>query len=57
MKLTKKLEAEIMNVYEAFWGGLLNVDIDIYAATLDTAYRLIGTTDGEVFFNKKEAIK
>jgi len=57
MKLTKKLEAEMMDVYEAFWGGLLNVDIEIYAATLDTEYRLIGTTDGEVFFNKKEAIK
>jgi signal transduction histidine kinase/DNA-directed RNA polymerase subunit N (RpoN/RPB10) len=57
MKLTKKLEAEMMDVYEAFWGGLLNVDIETYAATLDSEYRLIGTTDGEVFFNKKEAIK
>jgi len=56
MKLTKLLRAEILDVYEAFWGSLFNVDIEIYTRVLDDNYRLIGTTDEEVFFNKKDAI-
>ncbi len=56
MKLTKKLTAEILDVYEAFWGGLFNVDIELYSQVLDDSYRLIGTTEKEIFFSKKEAI-
>ncbi len=55
MKLTKQLEAEIKDVYEAFWGSLFSVDMKIYTQVLDDDYRLIGTTEVEVFFNKKEA--
>jgi signal transduction histidine kinase len=56
MKLTKKIQAEIMDVYEAFWGSLFYADIDIYAQVLDDNYRLIGTTGEEIFFSKKEAV-
>jgi SnoaL-like domain len=57
MKLTKKLEAEVLDVYEAYWGGLLNVDMEIYAAVLDKDFKLIGTTEIEVFFKKLEAVR
>ena len=57
MKLTKKLEAEVLNVYEAYWGGLLNVDMETYAAVLDKDFKLIGTTEAEVFFKKMEAVR
>jgi signal transduction histidine kinase/DNA-directed RNA polymerase subunit N (RpoN/RPB10) len=56
MKLTKQLRSEILDVYEAFLGSLFNVDLEIYSLLLDDNYRLIGTTDKEVFFNKKDAI-
>ena len=56
MKLTKQLEAEVMDVYEAYWGGLLNVDMETYAAVLDSDFRLIGTTEVEMFFKKIEVI-
>ncbi len=57
MKLTKKLEAEVMDVYEAYWGGLLNVDMETYAAVLDNDFKLIGTTEAEIFFKKIEAAR
>jgi signal transduction histidine kinase len=57
MKLTKQLEAEVMDVYEAYWGGLLNVDMETYAAVLDNDFRLIGTTEVEMFFKKIEAVR
>jgi len=57
MKLTKQLRSEIQDVYDAFMGSLFNIDIEIYSLLLDDNYRLIGTTDKEVFFNKKDAIR
>jgi signal transduction histidine kinase len=57
MKLTKQLEAEVLDVYEAYWGGLLNVDMETYAAVLDNDFKLIGTTEAEVFFKKMEAVR
>jgi signal transduction histidine kinase len=57
MKLTKQLEAAILDVYEAYWGSLFNVDMETYAAVLDKDFKLIGTTEAEVFFKKIEAIR
>ena len=57
MKLTKQLKAEVLDVYEAYWGGLLNVDMEIYSAVLDNDFKLIGTTEAEVFFKKMEAVR
>ncbi len=57
MQLTIKLESDVLDVYEAFWGSLLNADIEIYTEVLDVDYRLIGTTEKEVFFNRQEAIR
>ena len=57
MKLTKKLQAEILKVYHAYWGAYLKGDIKAMASFLDDNYKVIGSSEGEVFFNKKEAIK
>ena len=57
MKLDKQLENEVRQVYETYWKSLLGVDLKTYSSVLDNNFRLIGTTEAEVFFNKKEAIK
>ncbi|MEP7377894.1 MAG: ATP-binding protein [Chitinophagaceae bacterium] len=57
MKLTKKLQAEIGKVYNAYWEAYLKGDIKTMASCLDDNYKVIGSGEGEVFFNKKEAIK
>ncbi len=57
MKLTKKIEAEITSVYDTYWKALLIADIDTYTSVLDEKFKLIGTTESEVFFKSIEAIQ
>ncbi|MBI5856347.1 MAG: nuclear transport factor 2 family protein [Sphingobacteriales bacterium] len=57
MELTKQLEKEVKEVYEAFWESLLNVDMKRFNSFLADDFKQIGTTEAEVFFNKKEAAK
>ncbi len=57
MKLTKQQEAAILDVYEAYWGSLLNVDLETYIAVQDENFKLIGSTETEFFNNRKEAVK
>ena len=52
MKLTHKLEAEIKLLYDAFWKSMLNNDLKTFNSLLEENFRQIGTTEGEVFFNK-----
>ncbi len=56
MELTKKLQSDIEEVYEALWDGLFNADIEKYTSVLDDKYRLIGTTEIEFFYNREEAV-
>jgi SnoaL-like domain len=57
MKVTKKLESEVKQVYHAFWKSLLSVDMKTFNALLDDDFRQIGTTEAEMFFNKKAVAK
>ena len=57
MKLTKKLEAEVREVYDAFWESLLTVNMQKFNSFLDEDFKQIGTTEAEFFFSKKEAAK
>ena len=57
MKVTKKVEAEIRGVYGAFWDSYLSGDVKTMGSFLSDDFTLIGTSDGEVFNNKKSAIK
>jgi signal transduction histidine kinase len=56
MELTKELQSDIEEVYEALWDGLFNADIEKYTSALDDNYRLIGTTGSEFFYSREEAV-
>jgi ketosteroid isomerase-like protein len=57
MKLTKKIEAEILKVYEEYWRSYLAGDLRTLSGFLTDDFKLIGTTESEVFHNKKTAMK
>ncbi|HJS54230.1 MAG TPA: nuclear transport factor 2 family protein, partial [Chitinophagaceae bacterium] len=57
MKLTKKLEAEILKAYNDVWEAYLRGDIKTFASILDENCYIIGSAAGEVFNNKKAAVK
>ena len=44
MKLTKKREKEVMQVYDAYWSGYINGDMRAFAAFLDDDVNVIGST-------------
>ena len=54
MKLTKKQEQEIMQVYDTWLNSYLNGDVKTYDSFLDVDYRFIGSTNNEEFLNKKD---
>src|SRR5215203_1174407 len=57
MKLTKKLEAEILKAYSEIWDAYLRGDMRTFASILDENCYIIGSAAGEVFKNKKAAVK
>ncbi|MGB5849905.1 MAG: nuclear transport factor 2 family protein, partial [Ignavibacteriaceae bacterium] len=57
MKLTKKLEKEVMEVYEAYWDSYLNGDVAAISTLLDESYTQVGSAETEVFANKKDAVQ
>ena len=57
MKLTKRLEAEILKVYYEVWDAYLRGDMRTFASILDEDCYIIGSAAGEVFKNKKAAVK
>src|SRR5688572_17397618 len=57
MKLTKKLEAEVLKAYKAYWEAYFKGDMKTFASMLDDDITVFGTAVSEVFNNKKEALK
>ena len=57
MKLNKKLEAEILKVYNAYWDSYFNGDMQAFASLLHENVQLIGSSENEVFNNKRSAMK
>lgn len=57
MKLTKKLEAEIVKVYNSMWKAYLHGDMKTFASCLHKNFKVIGTGENEIFNSKKAAIK
>ena len=57
MKLTNKLEAEILKVYNTVWVAYLKGDMRTFASLLDENCYIIGSAAGEVFSNKRSAVK
>ena len=57
MKLTKKLEAEVLKVYKAYWDAYLSGDMKTFASMLADDITVFGTAVSEVFNNKKETLR
>ncbi len=56
MKITKKIEVEILQVMEDYWSSYLNGDLQNWASYLPDDYRNIGTTKAEIWNSKKEIV-
>jgi len=54
MKLSKKKEKELLQLYDSWLSSYLNGDVKTYDSFLDDDYRFIGSTNNEEFLNKKE---
>ena len=57
MKLTKKLEAEVLKAYKAYWDAYFNGDMKTFASFLDDNIWVFGTAISEVFNNKKKMLR
>jgi signal transduction histidine kinase len=57
MKLTKQLEAEVLETYQASWNALFRGDIKTFASLLDDQVVIYGSAAGEIFTTKKAAVK
>ena len=56
MKLSKKEEAAILQVYKTYFDSYKDGDIETITKLLKDDYTQIGSAEAEVFFDKKEAI-
>ncbi len=56
MKKISNPESEVMSIYEAYWDSYLKGDMETMASCIDDDFKVIGTTEGEIFFNKKEVV-
>ena len=56
MKITNKLKAEILNVYNAYWDNYLEGDVEAMTILLADEYTQVGSADTEVFYTKKDAV-
>lgn len=54
MKLTKKQEKEIWQVYDTWLNSYLNGDVETYNSFLDDDYHFIGSATKEEFLNRKD---
>ncbi len=57
MKLTKKLQAEILKIYNTYWDAYLAGDMKTFASMLDDNIKVFGTAVSEVFNNKTETVR
>ncbi len=57
MKLNKAQESEILKIYGTYFDSYIRGDTKTISSLLDDDYNQIGSADGEVFYNKKDALK
>ena len=53
MKLTKKIEQEVLKVYNTGWDAYMKGDLTTHSTCLSSKFKIIGTTEGENFNNKQ----
>ncbi len=56
MKLTKKIETEVLKVYDTWLQSYLNGDVETYDFYFDDDYHFVGSTNNQEFLNKKDTI-
>ena len=54
MKLNKKIETEVLKVYNTWLHSYLNGDVKTYDHYFDDAFHFIGSTNNEEFLNRKD---
>ncbi len=57
MKMTKNLRVEILKVYHTIWDAYLRGDMRTFASLLDEDCHIVGSAAGEIFNNKRSAVK
>jgi hypothetical protein len=57
MKPDKKVEKEVLEVYDRWLYSYINGDIETYNYYLDDQYHFIGSTNNEEFLDKKDTTK
>ncbi len=57
MKLTKKLEAEVLKAYNGYWDNYLNGNVEAMHPLLADEYTQVGSAESEMFSNKKDAVQ
>lgn len=57
MKLTKQTEAEVLQSYYDFWVSNLSANMETFSSYLVDDFSIFGSANGEVFFNKQDAVK
>ena len=56
MQQIKQIEAEALQAYHTFWKANLAADMEIFASYLEDDFSIFGSANGEVFFNKQQAV-
>ncbi len=56
MELTKQQLASAKKAYELYWDSYMRGDKKTFVALLDAKMQLIGTTEDEIFHNKKQVV-
>ena len=57
LKLTKKQESAILKAYNSYWDAYLQGDWRKNVSFLDDSIYMVGTTEQEVYHNKKQATR
>jgi hypothetical protein len=57
LPLTRLQQAEVMKAYNAYWYNYLEGNVKAMSVLLDDKYTQVGSAEGEVFYNKKEAVQ
>jgi len=57
MKPTKKIESEVLKVYDTWLYSYLNGDVETYSKYLDDDYHFIGSTNNEEFLSRNDTSK
>ena len=56
MRTVSKQPIDVMRAYQVYWESYLKGDMETMFSLMDDDFKVIGSSEGEVFYNKKEAM-